>query len=254
MNKVFVFIFFCINSFNIYAQLKLRDLPYDIDTLYKENGLGKQGLWIDAGRDSVVMRIANYINDTLDGYETFYHKNGQISSKCFFIKGKVDGYAVSYRENGSILAYGYCKNGKLHGVTTMYDSAGKVILKERYVDGELDLTYDSTYNDGTIITETPMDINDTINEFVLYPDVVRKSIYHNKILVKERLYFYNVLNSEDIYENGIHLKKIIYFKKSENIVKKVFHYNDNDILYKTEFFNKKGDLKKVKYVKIKNKS
>lgn len=250
MNRVFIFIFFFINSFNIYAQLKLRDLPYDIDTLYKENGLGKQGLWVYAGRDSVVMRIANYINDTLDGYETFYHKNGQISSRGFYVKGRYDGRHVSYRETGSVYSYTNTKNGKLHGVLTIFDSVGKIILKERYIDGELDLTYDSTYNDGTIITETPMDINDTIDEFVLYPDVVRKSIYHNKILVKERLYFYNVLNSEDIYENGIHLKRIIYFKKSENIVQKIFHYKDNDILYKTEFFNKKGELKKVKYAKM----
>lgn len=68
-----------------------------------------------------------------DGYNTFYHANGKISSEGLMRDGKPDGYWKTYWENGTIKAEGNRKNFELDSTWSFYDETGKITLQINYL-------------------------------------------------------------------------------------------------------------------------
>jgi hypothetical protein len=66
-------------------------------------------------------------------------------------------------------------------------------------------------------------------------------IYHNDTLYQEMKYYKNRLWIEDFYTQGIKIKKKVYSTKRSCFMEKIFYFSENR-RYKTEIYNKKGEL------------
>ncbi|MBE0662512.1 MAG: toxin-antitoxin system YwqK family antitoxin [Bacteroidales bacterium] len=87
-----------------------------------------------------------------DGYNIFYHTNGNISSEGTMRNGKPDGYWKTYHENGIIKSEGNRVDFELDSVWTFYDETGDISLEISYKAGVKD-GIRKTYRVDEIIVE-----------------------------------------------------------------------------------------------------
>lgn len=71
-----------------------------------------------------------------DGYNVFYHSNGEIASEGTMRNGKPDGYWKTYHENGVIKSEGNRVDFELDGTWKFYDENGDIILEISYKQGK----------------------------------------------------------------------------------------------------------------------
>lgn len=245
--KPFIF-FLLVFSCSSYAQYKLKDIPYDFSEVNLKDDKGKQGVWFFYDRlDSTVRAMQNFINDTLHGYSEWYWHNGVISEKGFYYKGQLDSIFTAYWENGEIRAIQHYEKGSLSGISTSYDANGKLILKLNYIDNYIDSSFSEMFIDSTVAWDKGRPVKiDTIvitREYIKWNKTFE--IYHNNVISKEVKFYDDKIFLENYYKNGKLVKRVVYFRKKPYGVEKIYYYNNKEKLFKTEFFDKKGNISKT---------
>lgn len=77
-----------------------------------------------------VLSQTNTINP--DGYNVFYHQNGQKSSEGNMKNGKPDGYWKTYNEEGILVSEGNRKNFMLDSLWRFYNDLGELVMEISY--------------------------------------------------------------------------------------------------------------------------
>ncbi|MDZ4204280.1 MAG: hypothetical protein U1C46_05620 [Bacteroidales bacterium] len=111
-----------------------------------------------------------------DGYNTFYHLNGIISSEGMMRSGKPDGFWKTYYETGVLKSEGNRKEFELDSIWKFYNEVGGIILKINYLSGKKHGER-STYREEEIIKEMfVLDQKEGVT-YYLYPDgLLRRTI------------------------------------------------------------------------------
>lgn len=104
-----------------------------------------------------------------DGYNVFYHPNGNIASEGTMRNGKPDGYWKTYHENGTIKSEGNRIDYELDSLWKFYDDIGKVVLEIEYKQGKKDGIRKTYREDETIVERFIQDQKEGLTEY-FYPD------------------------------------------------------------------------------------
>jgi antitoxin component YwqK of YwqJK toxin-antitoxin module len=108
-----------------------------------------------------------------DGYQVFYHPNGQKSSEGTMRNGKPDGYWKTYNEEGILVSEGNRNNFDLDSSWIFYDDKGKIALEINYLGGKKN-GIRKTYREDEIIEENfKNDIKEGLTSYY-YPDGLTK--------------------------------------------------------------------------------
>ncbi len=73
----------------------------------------------------------------LEGSQTFYHKNGKVSGKCYFYNNQHNGPMTTYYADGSIESEAYFVKGVLNGDFIQYYPNGEYAAIAKYENGSL---------------------------------------------------------------------------------------------------------------------
>ena len=108
-----------------------------------------------------------------DGYQVFYHPNGNKASEGTMRNGKPDGYWKNYNEDGNLVSEGNRKNYELDSTWKFYDDKGKIALEINYLNGKKD-GIRKTYREDEIIEEHfKNDVKEGLT-YYYYPDGLPK--------------------------------------------------------------------------------
>ena len=89
---------------------------------------------------------------------------------------------------------------------------------------------------------------DTVKRYYYYGKFNKTYyIYYEGKLYKEINFYKNRLSFENIYIEEKNVKRISYSKKRPYFLEKMFYFNNKGDRYKTEIYNKKGELIEVIY-------
>jgi len=71
-----------------------------------------------------------------NGFNVFYHENGQKSSEGYMVNGEPDGYWKTYHENGILKSEGNRKDFELDSIWRFYNEEGNLSLEINYMEGK----------------------------------------------------------------------------------------------------------------------
>lgn len=209
---------------------------------YSENGqLIFQGTFVHGLKTSLfqewypngqVKRIANYLNDKLNGKEETFYENGQEKSKISYILDRIDGSLKTWFEEGSLHEEKQFVNSVPVGLHIDYykknpENNDQIIEREvRYTNGKLDGEQKSYYKNGQLQA--------CLN--------YRSNVLHGK---KAFFGLNGELLEEANYINGQLDGK--YFAVKENGLEVIYHYKNDQLEGKhIVYYKKNGFFGKVK--------
>lgn len=228
---------------SVFAQYKLRNIPFDLASINKQNLMGKQGVWIFYDKtDSTVFAMENFRNDTLNGYFERYWYNGQISEKGFYKEGKLDSIFIAYWEDGEQRGEAFYLKGLLNGIVTSYSKNKEISTRLKYLNGLIDSSYKESFVDKRLVMDNYVRNKiDTLKTIYKSGWNKKYAIYQNDTLIKEISFYKDVIAIENFYERKVLFKRIVYSKVKPFKIDKIFIY-ENGELVKTEFYDKHGKL------------
>lgn len=237
--ELFLFIHLC------HAQIKLRDIPFNLDSVNQRDNNGKQGVWFFFDKtDSTVYAWQHFRNDTLNGPFERYWRNGLVSEKGFYNNGKLDSVFIGYWENGQKRGEANYRDGVLNGVVITFNKAGEITTRLNYINGEIDSNYEASFIDSSIVWDSSARAKvDTVVTTSSSDWNKRYAIYVNDTLSKEISFYKDLIVIENIFDKAVLTKRIVYSKEVSNKIEKIYFYK-NGKLIKTEFYDKKGNLLK----------
>ncbi|MCF8302400.1 MAG: hypothetical protein K9I94_03920 [Bacteroidales bacterium] len=125
---------------------------------------------------SQIKKDTNQVNP--NGYNVFYHENGQKSSEGLMRNGKPDGYWKTYYKNGVLKSEGNRDNFKLDSTWKFYSENGELILKINYEDGKKN-GLRTAYSEEEIIEEPFVNDVKQGTARYYYPDgTLKKTIFY----------------------------------------------------------------------------
>lgn len=96
----------------------------------------REGKWVYFHQESdSIMMTEDYKNDTLNGFQKTYFKNGKLAEKTEYKKGEKHGESIIYADNGQITKKLNYKEGQLHGPAEYYTAKGEKIMEGSYSEG-----------------------------------------------------------------------------------------------------------------------
>ncbi|MFN4233424.1 MAG: toxin-antitoxin system YwqK family antitoxin [Bacteroidia bacterium] len=102
-----------------------------------------------------------------NGYNVFYHDNGNKASEGFFREGKPDGYWKTYYPDGKIKSEGNRKDFLLDSTWIFYNEKGNKISEINYKNSKKN-GFLITYNDSGFIVSKEYFINDKKEDYSYY--------------------------------------------------------------------------------------
>ncbi len=104
-----------------------------------------------------VSESANYQDGKLEGENTIFYPNGQLSIKGFYKGGELDGEYRYYNENGALNQKKYFEAGKLTGTYTSYFSVGEEIPEYiiPYKEDQIQEKASEYFANGELYSEIP---------------------------------------------------------------------------------------------------
>ena len=178
-------------------------------TLYNESGQltgkgrfntegKKEGKWTwfyDSGK---IKETAFYKNDTLDGENSHYFKNGRTYIITNYSNGTLKGKYKLYNDKGALIQNKVFKNDKLEGMYISYFNVGKELpeFHVSYKNGLIEGEFTEYYANGDVYMETNYTKGDKIG--------VEKKYHANKQLYSETNYLNGKLNGvyRTFHSNG----------------------------------------------------
>lgn len=150
----------------------------------------KNGNWTYF-HDNVKIKEEEYKNDTLDGYQIVYYKNGNIYDKKKFEKGVQVGIWEKFYENGKPHLKSFLKNGKMDGSVIRYYKSGLTEVKGQYKNDLKEGTWTFYSEDGkskdVIVYKNGKDVNEAEKEKI-ESENYKKNIEKSKNLLDPAQY------------------------------------------------------------------
>lgn len=87
------------------------------------------------------------------GCWVYYYDNGQLESKCEYVKGKPHGLYEELYENGKISIKCSYENGRLHGLYVSWHNNGQTAIRVQYVKGLFDGIMEQWNSDGELASK-----------------------------------------------------------------------------------------------------
>jgi MORN repeat variant len=123
------------------------------DEGYSDNGKRNGKCIYYFEKKSVIKKIANYTNDSLNGELNVYYESGKIKSRSFWANGQQVDTTKVYYENGNIEGVQHFVKGKPYGLARFYYKDG-TISKERFFKGDTLVSFKDFDNNGKIIKKS----------------------------------------------------------------------------------------------------
>jgi antitoxin component YwqK of YwqJK toxin-antitoxin module len=155
-----------------------------------------------------------------NGYQKFYHSNGNVASEGYMQDGKPNGYWKTYYTNGVIKSEGNRSNFELDSTWKFYDRSGQ-------------LTTIINYKAGIYHGDRFTFLEDRI---VLDPYVDGKKIGLAKVFYPD-----STLWIETPFENGVESGLSTEYAKEDGRIISLIHYK-NGFPFKREYINRKDGL------------
>jgi len=109
---------------------------YPTKTMEIEMKRGKRnGKFIQRYFDGRLETVAFYKNDLLEGVETHYYMNGNMSMKVHYTKGLKNGSVTTWYSNGLVKEIGFFVNDRFDGDWENYDERGLFVGEGSFVNG-----------------------------------------------------------------------------------------------------------------------
>ncbi len=123
---------------------------------YDENG-ERTGNWKWFNDQLKLKESASYKNGLLEGENTTFYPNGQLSMKGFYKDGNLHGEYLYYTENGALKQKKYFEDGKLSGTYKSYFNVGEEIPEFiiPYKDDKVQEKANEYFANGKLYSEIP---------------------------------------------------------------------------------------------------
>lgn len=114
--------------------------------------------------------------DKNNGYQVFYHPNGQKSSEGMMRDGQPDGYWKTYNEQGMMVSEGNRKNFELDSTWKFYNDKGNIALEINYLKGKKE-GIRKTYREDEIIEENfKNDVKNGLTKYYYADGRIKKEV------------------------------------------------------------------------------
>lgn len=113
-----------------------------------------------------------------NGYNIFYHENGEKSSEGMMRDGKPDGYWYTYNEEGILISEGNRKEFLLDSLWKFYNDSGELLMEINYEKGKKN-GIRKIYRENEIIAENFMnDVKDGLATYYYDVGAIKKTIVY----------------------------------------------------------------------------
>lgn len=196
------------------------------------------------------------VNNSIEGENIFYFRNGQISTKYYVKNGFVDGEVIEFYSNGKIREKSNFKNGRYNGKSISYTNKGQLYIENIFKNDTLLIYTQNTYFKNGCLKQQRSIVADT-SHLTLFSFVNTK--------VTDRLFVYDVQLSinqiasigllKEYHKNGslkyelqllnnkFHGNYIEFYETGEKYSEGT--YSNDKIDGEFNYFNKDGSIKKV---------
>jgi antitoxin component YwqK of YwqJK toxin-antitoxin module len=120
------------------AKVLLYNFKEQLRAVGTMNGRKKIGKWVffqtNVARDT--LKIENYSDDKLEGFQFTYFKNKQLASKIKYKNGFKEGHFIEYYNNGQIQIEGVFIKDEYDGKLVRFHKSGKQKAIEYYLKGK----------------------------------------------------------------------------------------------------------------------
>ena len=206
----------------------------------------REGVWKQYLEDGTLSSEITYIDDEPNGYAKIYYSNGQTAEEGLWKEDVWIGEYISYYKNGNInYKWNFSDDGTRTGKQEYFHENGKKMISGNWNQGKESgvikrynkqglLTEEQTYNNGEVNPELTVKHN-TNTQKKLPKDSVRITKVPEPA---KELEFFNATGERKLYNKKRQLWKEGYFEEGKLIKGKVYYYNYNNELIKTEIYNK----------------
>jgi len=125
-------------------------------------GKKKTGKWIYF-QNNIKVKEENFLNDSLNGKQIIFYKNGQIYDKRLYDNGIQTGLWLKFYKNGQAFLKARIVKGKMEGLMLRYYKSGKIEVKGQYKNDLKDgiwIFYGENGEKDTITYKSGRDVNE----------------------------------------------------------------------------------------------
>ena len=187
-----------------------------------------------------------YINNVLQGEETWYYESGSISGQGVYSNGILEGEYLNFFESGKIDGITIYSNGKREGPSKRYYKSGELSSKSNYENGLREGKTTGFYKNGIVSYTASFKKNRGEGVQVFYyesGEIRGKLNYVNGQAQGEQIAFYETgeLEIKRIFKDDLLNGEEITFYKSGNIRSKV-NYENNLLQGERVFYYESGEV------------
>ena len=113
----------------------------------------KEGTFVKMSPDSVLIEIANYHNDTLDGRRILFSMKGDTETVETYKSGAFEGSYISYYENGQIAFKGVYQQNSMEGVWRRFYKSGELMEEVAFSNNQENGPFVEYNENGTLKAE-----------------------------------------------------------------------------------------------------
>uniref|UniRef100_UPI00404B47A6 hypothetical protein n=1 Tax=Flavobacterium sp. TaxID=239 RepID=UPI00404B47A6 len=174
----------------------------------KNNGAIKQGKYKIVNEYFQRVSELSYVDNELDGLQTYYYLNENKSEETNFKAGVRNGASTDYYENGMVKAIGNYKDGELDGLLQTFSPFGAKVCELNFAMGKRQGVMQCFYADGTMSSENfyeAGELNGTSTVKNQLGDVVGIYNYKKDLLDGDYIEYFDgkVLKSKSTYKEGV---------------------------------------------------
>lgn len=174
----------------------------------KNNGEIKQGKFKIVNEYFQRISELNYVDDALDGLQTYYYLNGNKSEETHYKAGVRNGASTDYYENGMVKAIGSYKDGELDGLLRTFSPFGAKICELTFAMGKRQGVMQCFYANGTMSSENfyeAGELHGTSTVKNQLGDITGVFVYKNGLLDGDYIEYFDgkVLKSKSTYKDGV---------------------------------------------------
>jgi len=210
----------------------------------------RQGVWKQYLNDGTLSSEITYIDDEPNGPAKTYYPNGQLAEEGFWKDDIWIGDYTTYYQNGNInYKWHFSDDGQRTGLQEYFHENGKKMISGTWKKGLEAGVVKRFNNEGQIIEEQTFNNGEIKPELTVVHKIITKIdsskvidkkqvVVHKDTLQNKELEYFKSTGDRKLYDTKRRLWKEGYFEEGRLIKGKVYFYNAEDSLVKTEIYNK----------------
>ena len=203
----------------------------------------REGLWKQYLEDGTISSEISYVEDEPNGYAKIYYPNGKIAEEGIWRNDVWVGEYIAYYLNGNVnYRWNFSEEGKREGKQEYFHENGKKMISGTWEDGAESGVVKWYDRSGVLIEEQ------TFNKGVVNPELTVKHIIKKQeiedkpiniepdTLPKEEIEMFNATGERKLFNKNRLLWKDGYFEDGKLIKGKVYFYNSDNGLIRTDIY------------------